>query len=205
MRYDLRMNEESTLMTRYDITPNELYLAKILFLIRQGYEENYIGPFVEVLKNNKIELRDLLISLQEKGIILKTYRIPDKGQMFDPSTIPLSQNVEKNIWKNSFELGKELFDAYPMFTNIDGGLVSLRGIAKNFNSPEDFFRYYAKAINWNEDKHHEILELIKWEQGNNIGFIRQSIASFVINRGWNELKALKEGNVANGGGDIKIL
>lgn len=204
MIYDLRINEESELMTRYDLTPNELYLLKILFMIRQGYEDNLIGPLAEVLKNNNIMLGDILSSLQRKGLILKTYRIPGKGELFDAEKVPLSQNVEKNIWKDSFTMGKELFDTYPMFTFIDGAYVSIRGIAKNFDCPEDFFRYYAKAINWNKDKHEEILSLIRWEQDNNVGFIKQSIASFVINRAWNELAALKKG-AAGDATDIRVL
>jgi hypothetical protein len=75
--------------------------------------------------------------------------------------------------------------------------VSLRGISKKFNSLEDFYRFYGKAIGWNAEKHREIIDLITWEQNNNIGFLRMSIASFVIEAKWEELKALKDGKIAN--------
>ena len=84
-----------------------------------------------------------------------------------------------------------------MFININGALFSARGIAKKFNSPEDFFRYYGKAIGWNIDKHNKIIELLKWEQNNDVHFINMSIATFVINENWNELEALRDGKLAN--------
>lgn len=94
-------------------------------------------------------------------------------------------------------MGKELFEAYPMFININGAIMAARGIAKKFNSPEEFFRYYGKTIHWSLDKHKEILDLLKWEKDNDIHFINMSLATFVINQNWNELKALKEGKLAN--------
>ena len=84
-----------------------------------------------------------------------------------------------------------------MFINMNGTTVSLRSIAKKFNSLEDFYRFYGKSISWNLDKHKEIIDLINWEQQNNIGFLRMSLSSFVIEQKWNELKALKDGDVAN--------
>ena len=84
-----------------------------------------------------------------------------------------------------------------MFTNINGYTVSLRGISKKFDSLEDFYRFYGKTIGWNLEKHKEIIELINWEQNNNVGFLRMSIASFVIEQKWEELKALKDGKIAN--------
>ena len=40
------------------------------------------------------------------------------------------------------------------------------------------------------------MELLDWAK-NNTQFIQFSLASFVIDRRWNELKALKNGEIAN--------
>ena len=93
-------------------------------------------------------------------------------------------------------MGQELYDAYPMFGNINGATVSLRGISKKYDSPEDFYRAYGKAINWNPETHAKILELVEWAK-NNTQFIQFSLASFVIDRRWNELEALRNGDIAN--------
>ncbi len=68
--------------------------------------------------------------------------------------------------------------------------------AQKFDSPEDFYRAYGKAINWNPETHAKILELVEWAK-NNTQFIQFSLASFVIDRRWNELEALRNGDIAN--------
>ena len=53
----------------------------------------------------------------------------------------------KMYLKESHELGKEFFDAYPPFININGKLCSIKNFTKaNLFSFEDFCIYYAKAI-----------------------------------------------------------
>ena len=74
----------------------------------------------------------------------------------------------KDFYKCSFELGKELFEIYPMFGIINGETVGIRSVSKKFDSLEDFYRFYGKSIRWNPDKHKEILELVEWAKENNI-------------------------------------
>ena len=192
----MSIDEQLNILEKYGLNPIELFIVNLIFLTQEGYEEPYLLRYLKI-PENKENFRPTLLKLQDKGIILKSYKIPEKGSKFDPLEIPLNQNFFKTFWKSSFELGKELFETYPMFTNINGYTVSLRSIAKKFNSLEDFYRFYGKSISWNLDKHKEIIDLINWEQQNNIGFLRMSLSSFVIEQKWNELKALKGGDVAN--------
>lgn len=192
----MSIDEQLNILEKYGLNPIELFIVNLIFLTQEGYEEPYLLRYLKI-PENKENFRPTLLKLQNKGIILKSYKIPEKGSKFDPLEIPLNQNFFKTFWKSSFELGKELFETYPMFTNINGYTVSLRSIAKKFNSLEDFYRFYGKSISWNLDKHKEIIDLINWEQQNNIGFLRMSLSSFVIEQKWNELKALKDGDVAN--------
>lgn len=190
------IDQDLAIIEKYRLTPTELFVVNLIFLTQEEYEEPYLSRFLKIPENKEL-FRPTLVELQNKGIILKSYKIPEKGQKFDPLEIPLNQNFFKTYWKASFELGKELFDKYPMFTNINGVTVSLRSFAKKFNSLEDMYRFYGKTIGWNADKHREIIDLIEWEQNNNIGFLRMSLSSFIIENKWNELKALKDGNIVN--------
>lgn len=195
--FDYTIDEEFGLMNKYELTPNQLEVLKTIMLLQEGYNNTYLLNLINLFKINSITFRDILVSLQNKGIILKSYKIPSEGSSFDPNDIPIAKNFIKSIWRSSFELGKELFETYPMFININGSLASARGIAKKFDSPEDFFRYYGKIIKWNINTHNKIIDLIKWEQENDIHFINMSLATFVINQNWNELEALKDGKLAN--------
>jgi hypothetical protein len=188
------MNEQLIMMEKYGLTPSEYFVVELIFMTQEGYEESYL---LRYLKLNKSTFRDDLVSLQNKGIILKSWNIPEKGSKFDPLEIPLNKNFFKNMFKSSLELGKQLFEAYPMFVNINGYTYSLRSFAKKFDTIEDFFRFYGKTIHWDLDLHNKILDLIKWEQDNNIGFLTMSVCNFVIENKWNELEALKNGDIVN--------
>ena len=195
-KFDYSIDNEMLLMEKYNLTPTELFIVKIIFLYTENYPEAYISRYLSI-PDNKKTFRDNLISLQNKGIILKTYKIPDVGGELKPEEIEFNKNFTKNFCKSAFDMGKDLFDHYPMFGNINGTTVSLRGVSKKFDSLEDFFRFYGKQIKWDPDLHQEILDLIDWEQSNNVGYICFSLATFVIEHKWEELKALKDGKIAN--------
>ena len=187
---------ELSIMEQYRLTPSEYFIIKLIFMVQEGYTEPYLLRYLNI-KENKESFRDDLVSLQNKGVILKSWKIPEKGSKFDPLEIPINKNFFKNMFKSSLELGKQLFDAYPMFVNINGSTFSLRSFAKKFDSIEDFFRFYGKTIHWDLELHNKILDLIKWDQDNNVGFLKMTICNFVVEQKWNELEALKNGDIAN--------
>lgn len=193
------MNSDNQLaiLEKYRLTPNEYYILTLILEVQDGNSVENLSRFLSISDEHKRLFRESLVSLQSKGIILKSYKIPGKGEKFNPLDVELNKNVIKTFWKASFEMGSELFETYPMFATINGAIVSIRSISKKFNTPEDAFRYYSKAINWNPEKHKEIIDLIKWEQNNEVHFINMSLSSFIIDRKWNELQALKDGKLAN--------
>ena|SRR5574344_186175 len=197
MNFNCNIDEDLILMKKYSLSPNELFVLKALLIAQDGDETNYLAKYLEIPEEDRGDLRQVLLSLQNKGIILKSYVIPLKGQEFDPTKIEINKVVFKNVLKSSFDLGQSLFDSYPMFGNINGMCISLRGVSKKFDSLEDFFRFYGKTIKWDIKLHNHILDLIDWEQSNNIGFINFSISTFVIEHKWLELEALKEGKLVN--------
>lgn len=190
----LRIDEELIILTKYKLTPNEFYLVKALIL----YDDfpKYLTEYLQVCIITNINIRDLLVSLQSKEIILKTYKIPEPGNPFKPEDVQLNKLFLKNYYKASFELGKELFEVYPQFANINGITVPLRSVSKKFDSMEDFFKFYAKSIKYNVDLHNKIIELTKWA-ADNTNIINTTLVNYVVDQRWNDIEALKDGTQGN--------
>jgi hypothetical protein len=130
-KYNYNIDEEIAILEKYNLSPNELFVVKTILLLQEGYPENYLFRFLQIPEEDRGDFRSVLLSLQNKGIILKTYKIPNKGEEFDPSEIPINKLFLKNIYRASFDMGMELFEHYPMFTEINGSTVALRGISKS--------------------------------------------------------------------------
>lgn len=187
----LTLEEEISILDKYGLTPNELLVLRVLLLFQDDQEEELLQRLLVTLKRVDIQLREVLIELQRKEIILKSYKIPKQGEVFDPLTIPVNKNFIKNLYKSSFELGKELFEVYPQFGTINGNIVPLRGVSKKFDSLEQAYFKYGKSIGFNPERHDRVIELVQWAKENNI--LCCSLASFIVNNGWHDLEALKEG------------
>lgn len=200
----LTLEEEVCLLDKYGLTPNELLVIRVLLILQDDNEEELFQKLTVTLKHINLPLREVLTQLQKKEIILKSYKIPNSGEKFDPYTIPINKNFIKALYKSSFEMGKELFDSYPQFGNINGNIIPLRTVAKHFDSLEQAYFKYGKAIGWNPEKHNTIIELTKWAKDNNI--LNCSLSSYIINNGWLDLQSLKDGNTANFNVDaIKLI
>lgn len=189
---ELNIDNESVILNKYNINPNELYVIKcILYMFEE--EDKYIKSYLQLPEEVRGNFSDILISLKNKHIILSTYKVPNKGESFDLTEIPFSKNFLKDYYRSSFELGNELFEVYPKFGNINGSIVSLRTVASKFNSLEDAFRRYGKEIHYKEKTHKEIVELVKWAKSNDV--LKIGFAAFIINQSWIDLKELRDGNI----------
>lgn len=191
----LNLEEEISILSKYRITPNELTFIKTLLILQDEENEDLFKDYIESLYVCNVKLREILISLQKKEIILKSYKIPSEGESFDPYSIPFNKNFIKSLYKSSFELGKELFEIYPQMTVINGSLTTLRGVSKHFDSLEACYFRYGKAIGWNQERHEKVIDLIKWAKERDI--IKQSLSSFVINNSWLDLEAIRNGDSGN--------
>lgn len=195
MQLTTTLEEEIALLDKYELTADELLFIRCILILQDDNNEELFKSLFKVLKANRIGLRDLIVSLQNKGVILRSFQIPKAGEILDPFTIQINKNFTKNIYKSSFELGKELFENYPQFGVINNSQVPLRGISKFFNSLEDSYFRYGRCISWNPEKHKEIIELVKWGKENNL--ICQSLGSFIVNNAWLDLEAMKNGDAGN--------
>lgn len=192
----LNLETQLIFCEKYSICPNELLLLEILLIAQNNDGPEIVNDYFSSRTCARGNVRESLIGLKESGVINSTYKIPEKGQALDVYAIPFNKNLVKDFYKSSFDIGKELFENYPMFTTINGCTVSLRGISKKFDSLEDFYRFYGKTIRWKPDVHKHIMELIEWAK-DNTNFLNMSIANFVIEHKWEEIEALQRGDIAN--------
>ena len=183
------LNTELTLMKEYKLCPNELYAIKVILLAQDG-DYKYLQEFAQIS-----QLRLLLVSLQSKGVILKSYKLPKEGTSFIPEDVQFNQNFLKKYYRSAYEMGEELFYTYPQSCVVNGQVFNLRSVSHKFDSLEDAFSKYAKQIKNNPEIHEEILENIRWGIENGYNFT--TLDRFIVDRAYEALKAFKEGNSIN--------
>lgn len=167
----------------------------MILFIQNGESYNFISQYFSLPESCRGSIRSIIISLQEKEIILKSYKVPNVGERFVPQDIPISKNFKKMYSKSSFELGKDLFEKYPIFGYINGEPVGIRSVSKKFDTLEDFYSFYGKQIRWDIDMHNKVIELVEWAKDHNI--LNCTLANFAVDHKWNELEALRNGEIAN--------
>ena len=176
-------------MDQYKLNPNELMCVKVILLAQDG-EYEYLQNFSQIC-----QLRALLTSIQSKGVILKSYKLPKEGTSFIPEDVQFNQNFLKKYYRSAYEMGEELFYTYPQSCVVNNQVFNLRTISHKFDSLEDAFSKYANQIKNSPDIHQEILDNIKWGIENGYNFT--TLDRFIVDRAWEALKAFKEGNTIN--------
>lgn len=186
----------------YKITPNELTLFEVLLLLQEDDDPELVKFYFELNEQSRGQIRELLVRLQEAGLINQSFKIPDKGVSINPYDIPLNKVKIKQFYKSSFELGKDLYDNYPLSTVVNGIEYKLRRISKKFNSLEDAFLKYGKSIGWNPDRHEEIISLIK--QGIETNYNFTTLDDFIVDNDWLNLEAMAKDGIINNS-NMKLL
>lgn len=199
---NLALRQQLLFCEKYNIDANQLLLLEIILIAQEGDDAELVQLYFQ--SKVKGSLLEQLIRLQEVGVILKSYKLPKKGERLDLFSIQINKNLVKDFYKCSFELGKELFEEYPQFGFINGNPVGIRSVSKKFDSLEDFYRFYGKTIRWKPEVHEHIIELVKWARENNLLCV--SLCNFVIDHRWDELESLRNGDLANTNFDaIKVV
>jgi len=172
-------------MSSYNLTADELLLVYLTFMAQseEGHPE-YLSKWIN--NGGQNVLRDLFESLKKKGIIHKDYN----PESYNPDDIEFNKNFLKGWVKNSGELGKELFDAYPPYLMVQGKNYPLRNISKKFDSLDEFFFSYSSRIGHNPDKHKEIMEILDWAKSH--GKVNFGIVEFICSEKWNDLAYLRD-------------
>ena len=192
--FAFNIDNELIFLEKYNLTPTELMTIRTI-LLAQDNQEDYLFKFNNILTKTDVKFRDILISLQNKQIITKAYKIPNEGESFEFEDVTFNKSIVKAFYRASFELGKELFNVYPQTTVVNGVIYALRRVSKKFNSIEDAFRVYGKTIRWDEELHNEIIELVKWGIDNDYSFT--TLDDFIVDNAWESIRAIRDGHAIN--------
>lgn len=185
-----QLDEEFVIFEKYSVSPNELFFLKMLLLAKEEDDLDMINRYFNLPEEARGSIIGMLSSLQDKGIILSTYKIPEKGMKFSPLDVPLSQNFQKHFFKASYELGRDLFEHYPVSCIVNGIEYKLKRVSKKFNSLEDAFRAYSKYIRWSQKTHEYVIELVEWGKAN--GYQFSTLDSFIVDNDWLNIEEIKE-------------
>lgn len=190
---NLEIEQQLIFCEKYGINPSELLLLEMILLAQEDEDIELVQLYFKSRICARGDIREMLKGLQDAGVILKTYKIPEKGQKLDIHIIPINKNLIRDFYKGSFEMGKELFDNYPISTVVNGLEYKLRRISKKFDSLEDAFRAYGKAIRWKPEAHEKVIELIKAGKENNYQFT--NLGDFIVDRDWLNMEAISKDGV----------
>jgi hypothetical protein len=185
----IEIENELLILERYNLTAEEWFVLRLLILasVDEG-KDTYIKQYMKLPTAGN--LRDILVSLQNKSVILKTYKIPNKGEKFNPEDVDLNKNFMKAFYKCSGVLGKELFEEYPATLETRGKLLFLNNITKGYKDMEELCFDYGRIIKFNPETHKEVMELLKFGKENNL--ICYGIVEFIKSYKWLTIKKMKE-------------
>ena len=179
-------------MRDFKLKPDEMFAIKVILLAQDG-EYTYLQQYNEILNGG---LRLVLESIQSKGVILKSYKLPKPGTSLIVEDIQFNQNFLKRYYRSAFEMGQELFHTYPQSAIVGGVMYNLRSVSKRFDSLEVAFQKYAKLIKNSPEIHQQIIDDIKWGIENEYqGFT--TLDRFIIDMGWQFLHSLRNGEGTN--------
>ena len=140
---------------------------------------------------NMKPFRETLLVLMEHGLVQKKeLRKNLDWEDFNPMSVLPNRNFLDKLWRYSFELGKELREAYPNIGYIDGKEIPLKTIRK-MNCEEELFTRYAKSIGHDPKEHQKVLDLVAWSVENRTAFTNMSLESFVIGRIWESVEEFR--------------
>ena len=184
------LEEHVVMLEKYKINSDELLFITVILLIQEGEVNPYINLYFSLPSVCRGGIRDILVSLQKKQIITKEYTIPPSGTKFVPEDVKFNKNFIKTFYKGSFWIGKELFENYPISTVVNGVEFKLRRVSKKFDSLEDAYKAYGKAISWKPETHAKVMQLIEWGKENNYQFT--TLDSFIVDHDWLNIEAVRD-------------
>ena len=66
---ELNIDNEASILTKYNLNPNELYVIKCLLFMQED-ESKYLQSYLQLPESTRGNFRDILLSLQNKHLIL---------------------------------------------------------------------------------------------------------------------------------------
>lgn len=174
-------------MSQYQISGEEWMFIRALFIAVEEEKIDYLRVYLLECSKDK-SVRDLLLSLKNKKILAKEYKIPNEGEKFEIEDVIFSTKFLKTTFKTSNSAGIELMRVYPAYMSTNGGtLLNLRNIVSKggYIDEDDFYFAYGKKIKFNPEIHTEVMKALEF--GKKADLIKYSIVEFVGSSKWIEL------------------
>lgn len=193
-KFSVELDRQLEIMAKYQLSAEEWFFVQLLFLASEPESKpQYLHTYFRDCKKSMIP-KQMLSLLKEKKILSNSYVIPKEGDTFDIRQLSFDDKFTSNYLKYSLDLGRELFDAYPAFLELNGGkLVSARNITKNFVSLEDFFFSYSKSIKHDAEMHNRVMKSLEYAKS--AGLIHYGICEYVISRKYIEHEQVMNGTI----------
>lgn len=168
MNSELSLKEEINIYINSGLTPSELFILRLLFLAQDG-DTSLINNYISNADNGKEVFKVVLKSLQNKGIILASFKMPKEGEILKYTDIPINKNFVKKFIRESNQIGKEFFDAYPPFIYINGKMASIKNITKaGLFSIDEFCFFYGRQLKLSSVKHERVMEALEYGKEHNL-------------------------------------
>lgn len=188
---NISIEEQIDLMKRFKLNGNQWFLCQILWLCQQEGGSKYLYKyFEEVNRDCVIPMQDIE-TLVDNGVVEPF----DYRNRFYYDTIVFTPKFRDKLLIDFNDAGRELWDRFPSERSyrIDGKKLMTKKIGSEFNSIEDFYKYYAKSIKYSKAIHDEVLKGLQIAiDTNSIDF---TIVDFVKNKMWESFKEEAKGNV----------
>ena len=203
MNSELSLKEEINIYINSGLTPSELFILRLLFLAQDG-DVSLINNYISNADNGKEVFKVVLKSLQNKGVILTSFKMPKEGETLKYTDIPINKNFVKKFIKESNQIGKEFFDAYPPFIYINGRMASIKNITKaGLFSIDEFCFFYGRQLKLSSVKHERVMEALEYGKEHNL--INYSILEFIASQKWNEIEYIRSSGEVAGYQNSELL
>lgn len=201
--FELSLKEEINIYISSGLTPTELFILRLIFLTIDRDQKDLMN-YLSNIPNGKQLLRSVLVSLMEKKVINSTFKIPQEGESLNFKNIPFNKSFIKMYIRESNEIGKEFFDAYPPFISINGKLCSIKNFTKaGLFSFDDFCIFYAKQLKNATATHERVMEALLFAKEHNL--INYTIIEFIASRKWDEIDYIRNSGNINGYNNSELL
>ncbi len=181
--YDISLDEDLEIMSRYKINANEFMLVKLL-LLSQDHPDNdkYLDLYLKECHADGTLSREFINLLVDRRIIVKTSPVVKKTSGIFPEDFHFNEVFMKNFFKFSDQMGKEIWDLYPDYIIGSCRNFPAKNFSKRFKDLKELFLYYAKQIKNDPKKHEQVVESLKFAIKHEL--ITSSIIDYLLSHQW---------------------
>lgn len=182
--YDLSFREELDILKKYQITYEDLCLVKLLFYVKDDSKNfDMIAEYYGQCKKSAIKISELQF-LKDSKILSADSHIPEIGEEINFKSLHFSTSFEKNFYKYSNQLGKDLWEKFPFYIITDRVNYPIKNFSKHFKNIKEIYTMYGKAIKHDLEYHNKVMQSLDFVIKNDL--ISCNIVDYVLGSQWEQ-------------------